>query len=156
MPPAKKTSSPASAKVTDTTEIMRIRGALAWRPMPGDMIDGKVIKMLARDSDFGIYPVMVMDIGEIQYTAVHAFHTILRDGLRELRVKSGDDVVVMYQGKIQSNKPYGQDAETGEDLYREYHSYVVIGNGVDSTVEFTWDMEPDMEPDMMNEPDLTA
>jgi hypothetical protein len=128
-------------------EIIKIRSAQAWRPSAGDMVDGTVVKLLARESDFGIYPIVIMDTGEPQYIAIHAFHTILRDALRELKTKPSDELVVVYQGKTQSNKPYGEDAETKKKLYRSYHNYLVIGNGVDSTVEFTWDSDTDDEPD---------
>ena len=143
MPAAKRrsssTTSPSSAP--DITELIKIRSALAWRPSEGDILEGTVKKLLARTSDFGVYPVAVIDTGDANYTAVHAFHSILRDALKELKTKPGDDIVIVYQGKIRSNKPYGYDAETNEPLFRSYHSYVVIGNGVDSTVEFTWDDE---------------
>lgn len=151
MPTAKRNSSSGTKNAsTDITELIKIRSALAWRPSEGDILEGKVKKLLGRASDFGVYPVVVIDNGEANYTAVHAFHTILRDALKELKTKPDDDIVIVYQGKIRSNKPYGYDAETQEPLYRSYHSYVVIGNGVDSTVEFTWDDEwaPDGdEPD---------
>jgi hypothetical protein len=145
MPTAKRTSSAGTKAVSgvDTTEIIRIRGALAWRPSPGDMLDGKVVKLLARESEFGVYPVVVMDTGDATYVAVHAFHTILRDGLRELKAAPGDDLVIMYQGKLESKNSAGKNA-AGEEVKRAYHSYVVISNGVDSTVEFTWDMAEDI------------
>lgn len=145
MPTAKRSSSaittPASG--VDTSEIIKIRGALAWRPSPGDMLDGKVVKLLARESEFGVYPVVVMDTGQPTYTAVHAFHTILKDGLRELKTAPGDELVIMYQGKLESKNSAGKN-QAGEEVKRSYHSYVVISNGVDSTVEFTWDMADDM------------
>lgn len=140
-------SRPTAPADAGLEELIRIRSAAAWRPSPGDMVDGRVVKLLARESDFGLYPIVVIDTGDVNYVAVHAFHTILRDALRELKTKPDDELVIVYQGKIQSNKPYGEDAETGKKLYRSYHNYLVIGNGVDSTVEFMWDDDSNDEPE---------
>ena len=128
-------------------EIIKIRSALAWRPSAGDMLDGTVVKLIARESEYGVYPVVILDTGDALYTAVHAFHTILRDAFRELKTKSGDELVVVYQGKIESKNSAGKDAD-GKEIKRSYHSYIVIGNGIDSTVEFDWDsMDSDDGPD---------
>jgi hypothetical protein len=136
----KPTSSGTTQKesaTTDTNDLIKIRSALAWRPSAGDMLEGTVVKLIARESEYGIYPVIVMDTGDVMYTAVHAFHTILRDAFRELKTKSGDQLVVVYQGKIESKNSAGKDAD-GTERKRSYHSYIVIGNGIDSTVEFDW------------------
>jgi hypothetical protein len=149
MPPARRTSSQHSNSTTPDKmdEIIKIRSAIAWRPSPGDMLSGTVVKLVARESDYGVYPVVVVNTGEPLYTAVHAFHTILRDAFRELKTKSGDEVVVVYQGKIESKNVAGKDKD-GNEQKRSYHSYIVIGNGVDSTVEFDWDsMDSDDGPD---------
>lgn len=150
MASAKPISSPTSPKESpanpDLTELIRIRSALAWRPMPGDMLDGKIVKLLARESDYGIYPVVVFDTGEPVYTAVHAFHTILRDAFRELKSGPGDECVVVYQGKVESKTADGKN-DDGTEKKRSYHSYIVISNGIDSTVEFNWDSEDDAGPD---------
>jgi hypothetical protein len=124
----------------DMDQIVKIRSALAWRPSPGDMLDGKVVKLIARESDFGIYPIVILDTGDVMYTAVHAFHSLLRDALKELKVGPDDELVIVYQGKIES-KNAGPDGKK-----RSYHNYIVIGNGVDSTVEFSWADSED-EPD---------
>lgn len=156
MPSAKQSSSattksgsatPATKAAPDLMEIIKIRAAKAWRPNPGDMLQGTVVKMLARESDYGVYPVVVMDTGDEGYTAVHAFHTILKDALRELKTTTGDDLTIVYEGKLESRNAAGKN-EDGTEKKRTYHNYFVIGNGVDSTVEFTWDDSTDEdEPD---------
>ena len=126
-----------------TAEIIRIRSAVAWRPAPGDTVEGTVVKLLRRDGagDLGPYPVIVMDTGAPHYTAVHAFHTLCRDALKELKTAPGDEVTIAYLGKVES-KNMGADGKK-----RYYHNYIVIGNGVDSTVEFSWDNDETDDPD---------
>jgi len=121
-------------------DIIKIRSALAWRPTAGDTVDGTVVKLLRRETEFGIYPVLVIDTGEPQYVAVHAFHSLLLEQLREVKTGPGDEITIVYQGKIESkNDSPDKDPETGLKRKRSYHAYLLVTNGVDASTEFTWD-----------------
>lgn len=126
-----------------TAELIKIRAAKAWRPQPGDMIDGVVVKMLRRESEHtpdGVYPVLIIDTKDGAYTAVHAFHSLLLEQLREVKTGPGDEVTIVYQGRVESkNDAVDKDPETGQRRKRSYHSYLLVTNGVDASTEFSWD-----------------
>ncbi len=128
-----------------TAELLKVRAAKAWRPGAGEMIDGRVVKMLARTSEVGkdgpfTYPVLIVDTGEVGYTAVHAFHSLLLEQLREVKTKPGDEITIVYQGRIESkNDAADVDPETGKKRKRSYHAYLFVSNGNDASTEFSWD-----------------
>ena len=126
-----------------TAELIKIKAAKPWRPAAGDMIDGTVVKILrgvsqVKENDY--YPILIVDTGEAGYTAVHAFHSLLIDQLREVKTKKDDEICIVYQGRVESkNDAQDTDPETGKKRKRTYHSYLLVSNGVDATVEFNWD-----------------
>ena len=119
-------------------EAIRVRSAKGWLPEPGDQIDGKVVKIIPRktvlEGKTRVYPMIILNTGEPDYTAIHAFHSILLEQLKEAKLSPGDDLTIVYQGKEESKKLNAK----GEP--REYHSYIAIVNGgQDDSVEFDWD-----------------
>lgn len=132
-----------------TLELIKIKSAVAWRPAPGDTVSGTIVRVLRREtnSEFGAYPLVVMDTGEAQYTAVHAFHTILRDQLREIKAGPGDQITIVYQGKIESKNDAPERDDQGNPRKRKYHAYILIVNGVDLSEDYTWDGAADESDD---------
>jgi len=115
---------------------LRIRAAKAWRPDEGDMITGRVVKLLLRQSEeFEPYPVVILDTGDHAYTALHAFHQILFAQLKAVKASPGDEFTIVYEGRQISRKV---DAK-GEP--RTYHSYILVANGETADVEFNWDSD---------------
>lgn len=104
-------------------DLIRIRGAVAWRPDPGAEIEGTVFVIVPRESDYGRYPVVVLEdltapTGPL--LAVHGFHSLLEDQLRTLAVKPGDEIRIRYVGKQESKTDDGRGGK------RSYHNYIVI------------------------------
>ena len=118
--------------MTDATERMKIESATAWRPTPGDTVTGSVVGIRKQTSDYGFHPVLVLDTGEDHYTAVHAFHGVLKNKLYELKPTVGDRLSIGYQGKVDGKE-------------RPYHAYTVINPDAPfEPQQFSWD---DEEPD---------
>lgn len=122
--------------MAELTTLMKIQAARAWRPNTGDMISGAIVAITSRTSEYGTYPVVTLDTGDdTHYTAVHAFHTTLLDGLKQLRPTPGETLTIAYMGKVASNKR--KDAN-GDRV--QYHHYVI--DNPDSTTPYSWD-DPD-------------
>lgn len=116
----------------------------AWRPVPGDELVGAVVHRDIRTTEHGTYPVVYIapvdsdpnKLGSL--IAVHAFHTTLRDGLKELSPQRGQIISIVYAGTKESNSR--TDAK-GEKV--EYHHYVV--SDPDATLDegaIDWDNVP--------------
>src|SRR5690348_14851175 len=105
--------------MTEFTEYAKIRSAKAWRPEPGDTITGSVVKVIGRTSEFGSYPIAVLDTGSKEYTAVHMFHTLLREQAKDVKLSSGHDVSIAYVGRVESKKRRDADGKPVK-----YHNYV--------------------------------
>jgi hypothetical protein len=71
----------------------------AWRPNPGDTLEGVVKEVEPYDGGgYGSYPIVTLetDDGEV---ACHAFHAVLRNELARKNVQPGDRVEILYGGK---------------------------------------------------------
>ena len=109
----------------------RIETATAWRPTPGETVTGTVVAIRARETEYGKHPVLVLDTGAENYTAVHAFHGVLKNKLFEIKPTPGDVLTIGYQGKVEGKK-------------QPYHSYTVFDpNATFEVQEFSWDDEPE-------------
>lgn len=119
---------------TDRSELGAILGAKGWLPDAGDTITGKVARISMSDnstSEYPAYPIVTVkrdDNGE--YVAVHAFHTLLRDGLRKLRPGIGAPLMITYVGKVAGKND------------RDYHNYVVVDPTVPVDTTINWDDVP--------------
>ncbi len=82
---------------------INIRSALGWRPAAGESVVGTVEHIGWRKSEYGAYPVVTLaadtdDPETVNYVAVNAFHSILKNGLYEIKPKVGDRLAVTYHG----------------------------------------------------------
>ena len=112
-------------------ERVRIETATAWRPEPGDTITGTVVTIRARETEYGKHPVVILNTGEENYTAVHAFHGVLKNKLFELKPGPGTRLTVGYQGKVDGKE-------------RPYHSYTAFDPDASyEAEEFNWDDDPE-------------
>jgi hypothetical protein len=117
-------------------EKLRIRAAIAWRPAQGDMIQGIIVTVLLRSgNEYGSYPIIILDTGSVPYTAVHAFHTILRNQLAAIKASSGDNITIIDLGDLDSGK---LDSD-GAPIF--YHDSVVVLNNEKAGLEYKWDAE---------------
>lgn len=87
----------------------------SWRPDKGEEIKGTLVGVEARDSGYGPYPMLLLDVDGAE-VAVHAFHTVLRTELAKRRPKPGDELTIKYLGKTADSKDR-----------KGYHSYRVQG-----------------------------
>lgn len=114
----------------------------SWRPTAGDEITGKLISVEARESGYGPYPMLALDVDGSE-VSVHAFHTVLRTELAKRRPKPGDELTIKYLGKTPDSKDR-----------KGYHSYRVLG-GQPMNYDWSRDLpdgfasaEPESEPDV--------
>ena len=92
--------------------------APGWRPSEGDELVGELIETDTRQAEHGDYPVLTFQTDDDARVAVHAFHSVLRNGLAKLSPQVGDRVVIRYLGTKISRS-------TG----RTFHAYRVSSDG---------------------------
>lgn len=105
-----------------------------WKPSPGDSISGRVTDVAVIDPNGqGKYPCVTVETADGSRRAIHAFHSVLRNGLARCAPKIGDEIAILYTGKQQGAN-------------REYHNYRVSGG---QAREVDWDafLPPDERPD---------
>lgn len=128
-----------SATVSQSVSVVDVMMATAWRPNPGDTLTGAVVHRELRTTEHGTYPVVYFAVDGIDgLIAVHAFHTTLKDGFKELAPTRGEFVSITYAGMKESNK---RTDSKGEPV--EYHHYAVYRP--DETIEsgdMGWDDVP--------------
>lgn len=118
---------------------INIRSARGWRPADGETVVGTVAAITSRESEYGRYPVVTLaadtdDPETVNYVAVNAFHSILKNALYEIKPKVGSRLAVTYHGKVQPEKA-GANA---------YHSYTAIDpDAAVSAEEFSWTEDPE-------------
>ncbi len=116
----------APADTTATDQRVALMTAPAWRPEPGESITGTVARLSARETEYGKHLVVTLDTGNGAYTAVHCFHSVLKNAMYDLKPTNGDDVTVYYHGKVdREDKP-------------SYHSYTVLDPNAPAETEFSW------------------
>lgn len=123
---------------------INIRSAKGWRPDAGQTVIGTVAHIGRRESEYGVYPVITLaadgpDPETVEYVAVNAFHSILKNALFELKPQVGTRLAVTYHGQAESKARKDRDGNPVK-----YHSYSVINPDapVEDT-EFSWTDEPD-------------
>lgn len=83
----------------------------AWRPEPGEDLEGVVRRYNMRKMDDGNdYPVVTVERPDGEKFAFHAFHSVARGQLEEDLPRVGDEIGIRYLGKVD-----------GEQY--EYHNY---------------------------------
>lgn len=118
--------------MSDTSEYAEIMTAKAWRPNPGEAISGTVANLRRQDDEYGGHVVVTLATGaegdQPVYAAVHAFHSVLKKQLSDMKPSKGDPLKITYLGKVDGkNQPY--------------HSYLVQDPTAAET-EFDWNEEP--------------
>jgi hypothetical protein len=92
----------------------------AWRPSPGDSIEGAVTDLAVRDGgEYEPYPIVTLDTNG--GTAIHCFHEVLRNELARRSPKLGDRLKIDYHGV---------------HAVKGYHVYAVSSDG---DLPFSWD-----------------
>jgi len=129
--PARKTGRHLPADV-----LAKVKSAPAWRPMQGATVTGTIVTIVPRDGDFGRYPVVVLDTGADHYQAVHAFHGVIQNELREMRAAPGERITIRYDGKRDHNKAKDDKGEP-----RQYHSYSVVPTDGAEVEEWNFDTD---------------
>jgi hypothetical protein len=84
---------------------VRFDYAEAWRPDPGDILEGVVTEITTFDGGgYGPYPILTVraEASENSAKAVHCFHTVLRNELARLDVQVGEQVAILYAGPQQT------------------------------------------------------
>lgn len=106
--------------------IVRAKGAPAWKPTPDrtepEILDGYVAMVYGRTSNYGTYPVVVVDQdGSGRLLAFHAFHEVAMQQLKELRPGQGDHIAIVAHPKRASNNR--KDAKGDPVVYSPYDIY---------------------------------
>lgn len=115
--------------------------APAWRPEPKTTVVGTVIALTMRDSGYGLYPVVSYKGDDGTVFAVHAFHTLLRQMLAELKTEIGSKQIITYEGKRQKTNPTEEEIKKGLDSYHDYYVENWSGPSQDDKAEnFTWEV----------------
>ena len=97
---------------------------LAWRPRdtkehPNPLI-GRMVSAVMRESEYGLYPVLRIEDESGQLWSVHAFHTVLKNQLKETAPQVGEVVGVIYLGTQQARGSGGATYENYRfDVERE-------------------------------------
>jgi hypothetical protein len=125
MADAKKTN--GAFDVEEYYKRMEIAKAPAWLPESGAVMMGEVIGLSMRESGYGPYPcVTYRKLDDQAVVNVHAFHTMLRQRLAELKTDIGSRHVITYTGLREKSQPNPKgEKETYHDYYVEDMNVVV-------------------------------
>jgi hypothetical protein len=113
------TAKKLSAELEAYFAAKELQTAPAWRPSPGDTLIGEVIGLRMGDGDHGPYPIVVIRREDKTCASVHAFHTLIREQLRDMKCNIGMRVAISYDGEKVTNKT----ADLAEDKQESYHVY---------------------------------
>ena len=123
---------------------INIQTAPAWEPASGQTIDGTVAHLGQRESQYGPYLVVTLEVPSeedpeaVSYVAVRAFHGTLKSALYELKPSVGDRLTITYGGRKASKN---RKDSAGEPV--KYHVYTVIDPNAAPAEEFTWSDDPE-------------
>jgi len=137
----KATTASKTAKSVDEIEAYfegkKLRQAPAWMPESGSTIKGEVIGLKMGDGDYGQYPIIVYKVlystndaavvGET--VSVHAFHTIMRQSLAELKTDIGSVQWITYEGERETNDSKRKRKLDPKSEATMYHLYDIINDG---------------------------
>jgi hypothetical protein len=127
-------------KVSGFLERMRIAKAPAWMPEPGDVLIGEVIGLSMRDGEYGLYPcVTYQRLDGDGVVNLHAFHTIIRERLAELKTNLTSRHIITYNGTREKTKPNAKgEIESYHDYYIEDFNEKITAPAV--AENFTFDV----------------
>jgi phytoene dehydrogenase-like protein len=95
--------------------------APAWMPDPGTTIVGEVIGLHMRDGEHGLYPCVTYRVEGGTVINVHAFHTLLRKNLADLKTDIGVKQIITYNGKRKKLHATEEEVKKGLDAYHDYY-----------------------------------
>lgn len=135
-----------SAEAEEIERFMALKDrdtAPAWRPEPDTMMAGELQGFRIGGSnapgDYGIYPIMIYKLDNGQVVSVHAFHTLLRDSLKEMRPKKGDRHLIHYAGKYETNASVKKNDNEDRQYYHMYYIKNAADLAKDDEVQDTFD-----------------
>jgi hypothetical protein len=103
-------------------ERIELDYAKAWLPEEGETLVGIVTELQIGTSDYGQYPILVVQPEVGDRRSVHAFHTVLHDRLLELMPDVGEEIAFKYMGRV-----LPKNAKAGATVKDDgYESYRVI------------------------------
>lgn len=89
------------------------RNAEAWTPEPGDLIEGTVVDLSSNETEYGEYPIVVIETEDGEEVAIHAYHAVLQRAIEKKRPVEGDLFGAKYLGKTSPKK--------GKNPYHDYN-----------------------------------
>lgn len=100
-------------------ERVALATAPGWRPEAGDKLEKvEVVRLsLGEDSGYGQYPIVTYLKDDGTYVRVHAFHTLLRERLAELKTTIGSVQNLQYIGRRTANTAKANGDVTEYELY---------------------------------------
>lgn len=108
------------------TEMLDEEFAESWRPEAGDTLSGTVVAIGMNDAGWGPYPIVTVQPDNGEPKAFHAFHSVAKARLAELRPEIGDKIGIRYLGL--------REPRNGG---RAYHAYRIVMPGASGSVD--WD-----------------
>jgi hypothetical protein len=119
--------SAAAQEIEEFFQRKQLNTAPAWMPEPGTVMAAEVVGLrMGADNGYGTYPVIVYKLDSGEFVSVHAFHTLLRARLAELKTEIGKRQILSYDGKKRKNKATPEEIEKG---LADYHMYYVENAG---------------------------
>lgn len=94
------------------------RDIAGWRPEPGDRLFGTVVDITEGTSEFGAYPLLVIDTPQSRtLVGVHCFHASLKrdveSAMTRLTLVVGSRVAIGYRGEGEAQK-----GKSAPNIYR--------------------------------------
>ena len=78
----------------------------AWKPNPGDAVEGVITELTTRSSEYGDpYVILTVEDDAGSEHAIHCFHTMLRNEVERKAPQVGDRIAVAYHGLGESSAP---------------------------------------------------
>lgn len=112
--------------------------APAWRPEAGQEVEGRVVQVDARESEYGVYPILTLEDEGGTQIAVHCIHSILRREIARRYEPTqiiGQPMKIRYVGK-----------QTTKDGKRDFHNYQVFGGNRQAAYDWNQDLPPEDRP----------
>jgi hypothetical protein len=101
----------------------------AWLPEEGESILGVITSIsMGPDAGFGSYPIITILTNDGESKAVHAFHTVLKERLIDIRPAVDEIIGIKYVGHVMP--------EDGTKNVNDYYAYKVLINRPDADI---WD-----------------
>lgn len=123
------------------SERMMVAKAPAWMPAPGDVMVATVIGLSMREGDYDPYPCVTYRKDDGSVVNVHAFHTLLRERLAELKTNMGSKHILTYNGTRDKNQLNAKgETESYHDYYVEDYN-AVMTQPIDGTGAFSFTVD---------------